>query len=200
MRADRLRMHPKAVRHGSSAALILVGLLALYHGVLAPHLGCLQAVQKLDAVVGRVAEEKDRICSTLDTKINQWRTLQQESVRCEQGVFPAEQAKAMVRGLLPLVEETGCLIVAADFAAQGKPERTEDPNGFVVVEAAHLSLDVTGQPEQVSTLFQRLGDHRPRIWVDSCQIEFADGNAGRMQCRLALTGYAVGNRKEPAHE
>jgi hypothetical protein len=200
MMTERLRRHATAVRNGSSAALILVGLLALYNWVLAPHLGCLQAMQKLDSVVGRVAEEKDRICGTLEEKSKRWHTLQQELAQCEQGVCPAEQVRAMLRGLLPLVEETGGTIVAADFTAKGKPEQTEDPNGPVVIEAAHLALDVVGQPEHISTLLQQLGDHRPRIWVDSCQLEFAEGNAGPIECSLALTVYAVGDRKEPGHE
>ena len=115
-------------------------------------------------------------------------------------MLTAEQAKTFVRGLLPLVEETGCRVVLADFAAKGKPERTEDPNGPMVIEASHLNLAAVGQPEQVSALLQRLGDYRPRIWVDSCQLDFADGNSRRMECNLTLTLYTMGNRKEPARE
>jgi hypothetical protein len=200
MMADRVRAHPKAVRHGSSAALILIGVIAIYNWVLAPHLGCLHAMQKLGFVVGHVAKEKDRICSTLDTKVSQRQTLQRELAELEEGVFTAEQAKTFLRGLLPLVEETGCVVVLADFAGKGKPERIEDPNGPVVVEASHPSLDAEGRPEQVSALLQRLGDHRPRIWMDSCQLDLAPGDSGRMACHLALTFYTVGNRTEPAKE
>jgi hypothetical protein len=200
MMADRLHLSPNVVRNGSSAALILIGVLALYNWVLSPHLGCLHAKQKLGAVVGQVAEEKDRICSTLEEKINQWHALQQEATELDEGVLTAEQAKTFARGLLPLVEEAGCVVILADFVPKGKLERTEDPNGPVVIEASHVNLAAVGQPEQVSTLLQRLGDHRPRIWVDSCQLDFPDGNAKRMECSLTLTLYTTGNRKEPARE
>jgi len=200
MMVERLRRYPKAVRNGSSAALILTGVLALYNWVLAPHLGCLHAMQKFGAVIGQVAEEKERICSTLDLKVHQWHTLQRESTELDAGVFTADQARTFARGLLPLVEETGCVVVLADFPGKGKPERTEDPNGPVVIEACHLNLTAVGQPEQVSALLQRLGDHRPRIWVDSCQLDFPDGNPRRMECHLALTLYTIKNRTAPAQE
>jgi hypothetical protein len=198
MIADRIRMYPKVTRHGSSAALIIIGALALYNWVLWPHLGYLHAMQKLGAVVDRVAEERDRICSTLDAKVGQWHTLQGELAELDEGVFTAEQAKAFVRGLLPLVEESGCAVVRADFAGDGKTTRIEDPNQTLVIEVSHLNLDALGQPEQISALLQRLRDHRPRIAVDSCQVEFSDRDSGRIECNLVLTLYTAGNRKGPA--
>jgi hypothetical protein len=200
MRMARLQVSANTVRNGSSGALILIGVLTLYNWVLAPHLGCLHAKQRLGAVVGQVAQEKDRICSTLDEKVSQWHTLQREATERDEGVLTADQAKTFGRGLPRLVEEAGCTVLLADFAPKGKAERTEDPNGPVVIAASHLNLSVAGQPEQISLLLRRLGDHRPRIWVDSCQLDDADGKAGRMECSLTLTLYTVEDRKEPARE
>jgi hypothetical protein len=198
MIADRIRMYPRATRNASSAALIIIGVLAMYNWVLAPHLGYLHAIQKFESVVDRVVEERDRVCSTLDTKVGQWHTLQRELAELDDGVFTADQAKAFVRGLLPLVEETGCVVVLADFAGNKKTARIEDPNQTLVIEVSHLNLDTVGRPEQISALLQWLRDHRPRICVDSCQVDFSDGDSGRIECNLALTLYTVGNREVPA--
>jgi hypothetical protein len=198
MIADRLRTYPRATRSASSAALIVIGGLALYNGVLAPHLGCLHAMQEFRCTVGQIAEEKDRICSTLDAKVRQWHALQREATALDEGVFTAQQARAFVRGLLPLVEQTGCTVVLADLASRGKTTRIEDPNEGVVIEASHLNLDAVGQGQQVSLLLQQLGDQRPRVWVDSCQLDVVDTDAGRMECHLALTLYTVESRRETA--
>lgn len=195
MMADRLRMHPKATRNASSAALIVIGGLALYNWVLTPHLGYLHAMQKYGAVVDGVTQEKNRIADTLEVKVSQWHRLQRELAELEAGVFTADQAKTFVRSLLPLVEETGCAVVTADFTGGGKTTRLEDPNQTVVIEMSHLSLDALGQPAQVSTLLERLRDSRPRISIDSCRFDFPDGGSGPVECHLALTVYAVGNRK-----
>jgi hypothetical protein len=198
MKMERFGVPPTAVRHGSSAALVLVGVFAMYHWVLAPHLGCLHAMQKLESAVERVAQEKERIDGTLAEKVGQRQTLQREVMELEEGVFTADQAGALVRGLLPLVEQTGCAVVMADFAGKGKPERIEDPNEPVALEVCHPILDAEGQSEQVSALLRQLAAHRPRIWVDACHVTFLNENSGRVACHLALTYYVVTSRKEAA--
>jgi len=198
--ADRIRRYPKIARSASSVALLAVGVLALYNWVLAPQVGYLHAVQRLGPVVNRVTEERERICGTLDEKVGQWRTLQQDRARLDEGVFTADQAKTFVRGLLPLVEETGCVVVRADFSPDTKRQQLAEPNLPVVLEAAQMNLDVLGQPDQVSALFQRLRDNRPRAWIDSCQCDFSGGEAGQVECNLALTLYTIMERREPARE
>jgi len=196
----RLRQYPKAARNASSAALLAIGLLALYHGVLAPHLGYLHAVQRLRPVVDQMTEERERICRTLEGKIGQWRTLQRDTAELEQGVFTREGARTFVRSLLPLVEETGCVVVRADFGSDRKPERFGEPNLPAVIEVSHLNLDTLGQQEQVLALLQRLRDSRPRAWIDSCECDFSGPEAGPMECNLVLTLYTVVERGDPGRE
>ncbi len=200
MIADRIRRYPKAARNASSAALLALGVLALYNWVLAPHVGYLHAVQRLGPVVGRVTEERERICSTLEGKVGQWRTLQRDKAELDEGVFTVEQAKAFVRGLLPLVEETGCAVMRADFNPDTRTQRLDEPNLPVVMEVSRMNLDVLGQPDQVSALLQRLRDSRPRAWIDSCQCNFSGGEAGQVECNLALALYTIVDRREPAPE
>jgi hypothetical protein len=197
MIADRLRRYPKTTRNASSAALIVIGVLALCNWVLTPHLGYLHAMQKYGAVVENVVQEKGRIADGLEAKVGQWHARQRELAELEDGVFTADQAKTFARSLLPLVEETGCRVVLADFAGGGKTTRVEDPNQTVVIEISHLNLDALGQPDQVSALLERLRDNRPRVSLDSCQLDFLDGGSGQVECHLAVTLYAVGDRKAP---
>ena len=196
MRVDPIRRYPKAARNASSAALLAIGVLALYHWVLAPHVGYLYAVQRLGPVVGRVTQERERICNTLDAKVGRWRTLQQNKAELDEGVFTVEQARAFARGLLPLVEETGCTVLRADFNPDGKTQRLDEPNLPAVIEISRMNLDVLGQLDQVSVLLQQLRDRRPRAWIDSCQCDFSGPDAGQVECNLALALYIVEKRRE----
>jgi hypothetical protein len=198
--ADRLRRYPKAIRNASSAALLAVGVLALYNWTLAPQVGYLRAVQQLGPVVDRVTEERERICGTLDEKVGRWRTLQGEMAEIQEGVFTSTRAKTFVRTLLPLVEANGCTVVRADFGSDAKVERFDEPNVPMVIEVSHLDLDVLGQPDQVSALLERLRDSRPRAWIDSCRCDFSGGEAGQIECNLVLTLYTVRDRQGPARE
>jgi hypothetical protein len=197
---DRIRRYPKAARNVSSAALLAIGVLALYNWVLAPHVGYLHAVQRLGPVMGRVTEERERISSTLDGKVGQWRALQRDRAELDEGVFTVDGAKTFVRGLLPLVEETGCAVVRADFSPDAKRQQLGEPNLPVVIEVSQMNLDVRGQCDQVSVLLQRLRDSRPHAWIDSCQCDFSGGDAGQVECHLVLTLYILVDRKEPARE
>ncbi len=194
MIADRIRTHPRVVRHASSAAVIVIGAIALYNWVLASHVGYLHAMQKLEAAVGSIAEEKDRVGGTLKAKIGQWRSLRQELAELEDGVFTTQEAQAFLRGLLLLVEETGCTVVVADLAGHDKTTPIEEPNAPLVVDVFRPSLAVSGGADQILTLLQRLRDHRPRVWIDSCQCDFSDAEEGPLECSLGLALYATENR------
>jgi len=178
----------------SSSVLVIIGVLALYTWVLSPHIGYLHAMQQLESAVDRVTEERERICSDRDTKIQRWRTLQRQMAEADEELFSADQAQTFVRGLLPWVEETGCAVVLADFPGDRKAAPAEDPNVPVSIAVSHLNLDAGGQPDQVRALLQRLEQRRPRVWIDSCRFEFSDGYSGRMSCSLVLTIYVVANR------
>jgi hypothetical protein len=193
MIADRIRTHPRAVRHASSAALVLLGVVALYNWILAPQVGCLHAMQELGAMMERVAAEKERLDGTLETKVRQWQSLQRERTELEEGVFTTDGARAFLQGLLPLVEEVGCTIVLADLVGDNKTTRIEEPNVPIVVEVSHPSLVVSGQPDQVCALLQRLQENRPRVWIDFCQCDFPEGGTGPAECNLVLALYAVEN-------
>ncbi len=200
MIADRIRRHPKAARHASSAALLAVGVLALYNWVLAPHVSYRHAVQRLGPVVGQVTQERERVCRMLDEKVGQWRTLQQDKAELDERVFTGEQARAFVRGLLPVVEETGCTVLRADFNPDAKTQRLDEPNVPVVIDVSRVNLDVLGQPDQVSVLLQQLRDSRPRAWIDSCQCDFSGGETGQVECNLVLALYVLADAREPAPE
>ena len=207
MIADRLRRCPRAARDTSSVALLIIGLLALYSWVLAPHVGYLHALERFESAVTRVSEERDRISDSLDTKVAQWRSLQREMADFEEGLFPAQEAQTFVRGLLPFVEETGCAVLLADYAGGGRVEPVgegfpdavscvggPEPNAPVALAVSHLDLAASGTPEQVMTLLERMENHRPRVWVDSCRFDFPHGYSGRIECHLVLTLYVAAPR------
>ncbi len=197
MIADRLRTHPHVVRHTSSAALVLIGAIALSNWVLAPHVSYLHAMQKLGAALDHVAAEKGRLDGVLATKVRQWQSLRREWTEYEEGVFSVDSAQTFLGGLLPLVEETGCTVVLAECAGQGKVSPTADPNMSPVLEVYHPGLVAAGQPDQVAALLQRLQDHRPRVWIDSCRCDFSNGGSGLVECNLVLALYVGQDRRVP---
>lgn len=197
MHAARANTCGGSTRKLLSAALIVIGAVAMYGWTVAPHVGYLRAVQRLKPAVAEMAAEKHRICGTLDAKRLKLRTVQQELARVREQVFTREQARVFLRDLQPLVEQTGCGLVVADFTGGDDAGQAREPRKPAAARASHVSLTVQGQYDQLVALVERLRSNRQKVWVDSCHIERFPARPGQLRCRLALTMYTLLDPGEP---
>jgi hypothetical protein len=187
---DRTSAVGRSMRSALSTALLIIGAIAVCNWVAWPYVGYLHAVQQLEPVVGQMAEEKDRIHGNLDTKLLQARAMERELADIRAGLFRGAEVAEFFRNLPMLVEQTGCLIVLADFTDgdAGPARRGDKPDAL---EASHANLTVLGQYEQLIALLERLQNDRRKVWVDSCRVERYDAGRGLCRCQLAVTIYAL---------
>jgi len=171
------------------AAPFLIGVVAFYNWVLSPHLGYLHAMQRLEPVMTRMAEELDAADGTRDEKLATMRGLRTELARVREGLFTPQESKAFMQDLPMLVGKTGCTMGTVDFTRDA-PE-TDDPNVPVTIETLHADCTLLGQYEQIVVLLRSLREGRQKVWVDSCQIDLLDPRSGRLECRLRLTIHIV---------
>lgn len=174
-----------------AAAPLIIGAVALYNWTISPHVGYLHAMQRLQPVMGRMAEELDAIHGTLEEKRSTMRSLQRDLGRTRDGLFTPEESTAFLRSLQALAESTGCTMVGADFTVEEEADRISDPNTPVIAKASHVDLTVTGSYEPIVLLLQTLRERRQKVWVDSCNLNLADPRRGRLECQLGLTIYVV---------
>jgi len=193
---DRTNTLSRSRRNALSAALIVIGAVAMYNWTVRPHVGYLRAVQRLEPVVSEIAVEKDRVRATLQPKLLKLRTLQQELAKVHEEFFTCEGSKAFVHDLQSLVEGTGCTVLVAAFTGDDS-RQVREPDKAVGVQASHVSLTVQGQYDQIVALLERQRNSRQKVWVDSCRMERSGTAAGQLKCQLALTTYTVLEPGEP---
>lgn len=175
-----------------TAAPFVIGAVALYNWVISPHIGYLHAMQRLQPVMGQMAEQLDEISAGLDEKREKLRTLQTGMVEIRDGLFTPDEAKQYCRDLQALVEATGCTMISADFTRDGTEEPPgEDPNVPLIVETSHADLAVAGSYDQIVRLLQTFRERRQKVWLDSCDLNLVDPRHGRLECQFGLTLYAV---------
>ncbi len=169
-----------------------MGAVASYNWVISPHVGYLHAMQRLEPVMDRMAEELNVITEGLDEKRGTLRALQRDLATIREGLFTPEEAKQFFRDLQALVEATGCAMISVDFT-QGEKEvpATEDPNAVAIVAVSHADLNTAGSYEQIVLLLQTFRERRQKIWLDSCDLNLVDPRHGRLVCQFGLTIYAV---------
>ncbi|MEN6425638.1 MAG: hypothetical protein ABFE13_09765 [Phycisphaerales bacterium] len=187
MTTDRSHNTSAPRRYALTAAPFLIGAAALYNWVIAPHVGYLHAMQRLEPVITRMAEELDAVDETRDEKLSMMRGLRAELANVREGLFTSQEAKAFTHDLPTVVGKTGCVIGAVDFSQDAR--ETDDPNTPIAVEALHADCTIVGQYGQIVALLRSFREQRQRVWVDSCQMDLLDPRTGRLECRLGLTIY-----------
>lgn len=173
------------------AAPFVIGAVALYNWVVSPHIGYLRAMQRLEPVMDRMAEELGTASEGLSDKLATLRTLRSRLDKTREGLFAVDESTAFLRDLQALVETTGCVMIAADFTRDEESPEDDDPNAPVLLEASHADLTVTGSYNQIVSLLRTLRERTQRVWVDSCDLNLVDPRNGRLECRFGLTIYAV---------
>lgn len=172
-----------------TAAPFILGVIALYNWMIAPHVGYLHAMQRLEPVLGRMAGELDAVSGGLDEKLSRMQAVRRELETVREGLFTREESRVFAHDLQALVGRAGCTLVAIGFTCEGVA-RTDDPNTPCLVEVSRAELTVQGQYEQIITLLQTLRDRREHVWIDSCRMDLVDPRDGQLKCQLGLTIYA----------
>ncbi|MBP8911758.1 MAG: hypothetical protein KBI32_09685 [Phycisphaerae bacterium] len=175
-----------------TTAPFVIAAAALYNWVFSPHIGYLRAMQRLEPVMDKMAEELDTVAEGLDGKLANMRALRSDLSKLQEGLFTQEECKAFLHNLQAVVEATGCVMTEANFTRHGNADgKSEEPNLPATLEVSHVDLVAAGSYEQIVVLLRTLQRHRPRVWVDSCRLDLVDSRRGRLQCQLSLTLYTL---------
>lgn len=209
----------RPARNALAGALLVIGVIALYNWMVAPHVAYLHAVQQLAPAVERMAAENDRIRRTLGPDLRRLQSVRRERADVQKELFAGAEFTALVRSLPELVEQTGCTVIVADFTGSGDPGpgRGAEPNTAFTIRRAGVT--VRGTLDQIAALLDRLQEHRPKVWVDAFRMErsatppdpqrtgkaesavgpdrepFSEPGADLFKCQLAMTMYTLAQVK-----
>ncbi|HOV76817.1 MAG TPA: hypothetical protein PLS24_02215 [Sedimentisphaerales bacterium] len=76
-----------------TTALFVIAAAALYNWVFSPHIGYLRAMQRLEPVMDKMAEELDTVAEGLDGKLANMRALRSDLSKLQEGLLPRRNAK-----------------------------------------------------------------------------------------------------------
>jgi hypothetical protein len=213
------KMVGRSARNALPGALLLVGIIAMYHWVVAPHVAYLRAVERLAPAVERMAVENDRLRRTLGPSLRHLQRVRQEQADIQAGLFTGGGCTAFIRALPSRVEQSGCLVVVADFTGGSEPRRIRAAGPEAAFSTRHVGMTVRGTMDQIAAVLDWLQENRPRVWVDAFRMErvaagpgpmgngrarpapapeaeqFSASGADLFQCQMVLTLYT---RPDPA--
>jgi hypothetical protein len=167
-------------------APFVIGAAAMYNWVISPHVGYLHAMQRLDPVMGRMADEVGRVSGALDEKLSGLRAMERELAKSRNQLFTQDESRRFIHDLQDLVESAGCAVIAVEVTGHGDPAAATDPNLSVAVRSFRFGVTATGQQEQIVALLRSLRQRCPRVWVHSCRLESHDSQGERLEANLSL--------------
>lgn len=173
-------------RYAWMIAPFVIGAAAIYNWVISPHVGYLHAMQRLEPVMDRMADEVGRVSGALDEKRSGLRAMQRELAESRRQLFTQDESRRFIHDLQDLVENAGCAVIAVDFTGDDDTAVATDPNVSVAVRSFCLGVTAIGQQEQIVALLRSLRERRPRVWVHSCRLEPHDSHGGRLKACLSL--------------
>ena len=181
------------------AGLVLIGAVAMYSWIVAPHLNYLRAVQKYEPILDDIVKEKDALRNLL---VRRRETLEKINKRFDglaKSLFTYVQARELPQELGIVAERYDCSIVTVNlsdeplsiFGAEG---------GDKAIDAMEAQVSVVGDYNGLTSFINRLQERERKIWIHSLIMRVLGDHGGRLTCDLALTIYVIQEKEASSND
>jgi Tfp pilus assembly protein PilO len=196
MLSEHLTKSKRPARTALLAALVLIGAVAVYNWIVAPHRNYLLAAQRYKSAVGLLERKNQTIRHDLTVKRTKLEELQEKLRQIHLGLFDPAEAENFFTNIGNKSEEAGC-IVSLLTLSPGSPtseEKRSKSNHYITKQQATLS--VAGGYENIVTLMDKLQDSPKKVCIDSVGINADDMDTVHLECEMTITIYVIGRQQE----
>jgi hypothetical protein len=195
MLINNLAKLSRSSRNAGSASLIIIGALAMYNWIVAPHTAYLAAAQQHEVVVATVARKNEHITKMVEIKRKKLEELREQSAHLLSTIFTADKATEFFSDLQAISEQSGCTVHSLNFVGNTpdyKSGHLEDSAGVVDKSAI---LSVIGGYSDIIKLFERLQMRSEKVWIDSVRMQTVDRRSANPQCDITLRIHTIPSKE-----
>lgn len=187
-------------RNAMLAALLLIGAVAVYKWIVAPHRSYLMAVEKYSTAVDDLASKNQIITDNVITKRKELKELRERFDQTRARLFEPIKAKEFLRDIPTLSEEAGCVV----HSLKSLPVRITFNTGHSEtnsrISAQSTTLSVGGNYRSVVALTTKLQDRLEQVRIDSVSIGSNRNNPGQLECDTTITIYVMESKEKGPHD
>lgn len=180
-------------RNIAFAALVLMGAIAVYNRVVAPHANYVLAAQRYESVANKLIRKKQAIIDDMKIKKNELEGLEEKLEQMRTNLFEPIEAKEFFSDIEVMSGEANCIIYSLNFPPIDSALKGELPETSSHITAERANLSVVGNYKNIITLINRLQDRLEQVSIDSVSIEPIEGNFDQLKCDIALMIYVMHN-------
>lgn len=196
MLSEHLTKSKRPARTALLAALVLIGAVAIYNWIVAPHRNYLLAAQRYKSAVGLLERKNQTIRQDLTVKRTKLEELQEKLRQIHLWLFDPAEAENFFTNIRTKSKQAGC-IVSLLTLSPGSPaseEKRSKSNHYITKQQAILS--VAGSYENIVTLMDKLQDSPKKVCIDSVGINADDMDTVHLECEMTVTIYVIGRQQE----
>ncbi len=191
MLLKQLKRTTNSQRTAFLAVLVLIGTIAVYNWIVAPHRNYLLAAQKYGATVNTLAKKIQTISNNLAIKKKELKELQEKLNSNLELFFDPAEAREFYSSIKAVTEKAGCMMYSLTFSSVDSASNTkvQGTNSYITAHGAQLS--VLGGYGNIEALMSKLQAGSKHVRIDSIRINSDDENPGYLKCDMTVTIYEI---------
>ncbi len=181
-------------------SLVLIGTIAFYNWVVAPHRNYLLAAQRYESVTTYLVKKNQIINDTLKIKKKKIKEVQEELEQTHTRLFDPIEARKFLGNIQTAAENANCTVNSLKFSPADSAFKAEqsEKNSYTITHLAKLG--VTGSYKNITLLMNRLQDCSEQVRIDAVTIKSTGNNSGQLKCDMNITIYVMQNKEICAHD
>jgi len=176
-------------------AFVVIGAIALYNWIIAPHKNYLLAAQRYESAVSELAKKNQIISKNVTIRKKKLRELREKFKQIHLGLFDPSEAKEFFSNIQTTSEQSNCIISSLSFSQTDSAPHTKRPEENSYITANHAKLSAVGNYGNIITLINKLQDRSEQVRIDSLSIKPIDGSSDLLKCDLTITVYVMQNKE-----
>jgi len=170
-------------------AFVLIGIIAVYNWIIAPHRIYLQAAQRYESTMTNLAGKNQIIGNELTTKGKELKELQEKFKQSCSRLFNPVEAGEFFSNIQTGADQVNCILSSLTFSS-ARPET----DGYITAQRATLSL--LGGYENILALMHKLQDGPKQVCIDSVKINSDEQDSVQLECGMTVTIYVIHKKEE----
>lgn len=180
------------------ASFVLIGAIAVYNWIVAPHRNYLMAAQRYQSVAGELSKKNQIISNNITIKKKEIKELQEEFKQVQSMLFDPLGVGKFFSDIQIFSEEANCVVDSLTFSPASRASDTDSPETNSYITAHRAILSVMGGYGSIVALINKLQERQQQVRIDSIRLTSDGNNYGDLKCDMTITVY-TNNRKEENH-
>ena len=178
-------------RNIAFAALVLMGAIAVYNRVVAPHANYVLAAQRYESVANKLTKKNQAIINNVKIKKKKLEGLEEKLEQMHTNLFEPIEAKEFFSDIEVMSEGANCTIYSLDVSQTRSALKAERSGARGYITANHAKLSVVGSYRSIVMLMNKLQGSPRQVWINSVSIKPISDSSEQLKCDISIVIYTT---------